>query len=450
MESLENGGFQPAGFRGWPVLVAGSGLLLAGLVGFSQTVAALAYLLQGVFLIYFVRHLGFAIGAMAACPRDRELAGPAESEYRPRVSVVVACHNEESVVQQLVESLLRLDYPAELLQIVIVDDGSTDRTAQLLAELSRLSPAITPIHRPTGAGGGKPGALNYARHILDGEIEVVFDADHRPRPDVIRRLVRHFESPVVGAVQGRCRISNGDDTLLARLVELDYLAGYLVNEYGRQSMFCLPASGGANCAVRLSVLDAVGGWNAGSVTEDTDLTLRLLLSGWRTRYDVTAVDEEEGVVSFRRFWHQRYRWARGHQQAFRDYRGHVWRSTRLSLMEKVESTLFLYSFHLPVLSAGGLVLIALWALGLAHIPAPADLFVFWTLLFVGSLLEMGAGLVISRASRSNVWALFYFLPVLLVAMAVAGKAFIDQMLRRPYRWVKTARAGDCQLAGSTR
>ena len=107
---------------------------------------------------------------------------------------------------------------------------------------------------------------------------------------------------------------------LARSIAIDYFSGYLVNEYGRQALFELPAYGGANCAVRASTLRRLGGWNTESVTEDTDLTLRVVMLGDRVRYDITAVDTEEGATTLGRFITQRYRWARGHQQVWRDYR----------------------------------------------------------------------------------------------------------------------------------
>jgi 1,2-diacylglycerol 3-beta-glucosyltransferase len=275
-----------------------------------------------------------------------------------------------------------------------------------------------------------------------GEIVVVFDADHRPRPDVLRRLVRHFEDPAVGAVQGRCEILNAGDSPLTNVVAVDYLAGYLVNEYGRQSLFQLPAYGGANCAARASSLRAVGGWNPQSVTEDTDLTLRLVLRGERVRYDVSAVDGEEGVVTLRRYWRQRYRWARGHQQAWREFRHAVWTSRRLSWSEKFETTLFLLAFHVPVVSMIGLAIVAVWFTGLAHPPAALGTFVLWTLLFLGPLLELGSGLLIARADRRQAVVLALFLPLFFVSIALCTKAWIDGVLGRRYSWVKTARAAD--------
>jgi cellulose synthase/poly-beta-1,6-N-acetylglucosamine synthase-like glycosyltransferase len=284
---------------------------------------------------------------------------------------------------------------------------------------------------------------------VTGDIVVVFDADHRPHADVLRRLVRHFADPTVAAVQGRCVINNAGDSLLTHLVAIDYTAGYLVNEYGRQAVFGLPAYGGANCAVRTSVLRAVGGWNPMSVTEDTDLTLRLLLGGYRVRYDVRAVDREEGVVTLGAYWRQRYRWSRGHQQAWRDFHRKVWASPHLSLTQKVETAMFLFAFHLPVVSAFSLVFLGLSFGGMVQPPLGSlALYFFSLLMLLGPLLELGTGLLLSSAPGSEARYLILFLPLFLVSIALCSKSWVDGICGRDYRWVKTSRSGDVRSMAS--
>ncbi len=423
-------------------LIGGAGVvfLALALFGLAAVVSVLAVVIQLVFIAYFLRHLAFAMAAFRSAPSD--LSAPLlATTFMPSVSVLVACRNELAVIHQLVDGLVALEYPPHLRQIVIVDDASTDGMAAELDRMAMEEP-ITVIHRPAGSGGGKPGALNDGLAFATGDVVIVFDADHRPHADVVRRLVRHFEDPAVGAVQGRCEISNTADSPLTQLIGIDYLAGYLVNEYGRQAMYNLPAYGGANCAVRASTLKAIGGWNTASVTEDTDLTMRVLLSGQRVRFDVSAVDEEEGVTTVGRYWNQRYRWARGHQQVWRDYRLPIWRSPRLSLGQKVESTMFLLAFHLPVISAVGLLLAFTWLGGLAAPPFQVDLFILWMLLFLGPLVELGGGLLLKQADRRWAMSLFYFLPLFFVSIALCTKAWLDGVLARDYAWVKTQRSRD--------
>lgn len=427
----------------WRALIwGGAAIAVAGVVGLDRAVAAVAVVAELVFVLFFLRHFAFAVSALQSAPADLHAPPPDDPTFLPEVSVLVACKNEESVVEGMVASLLALDYPRDRLQLVVIDDASDDRTPELLDALVRRHSRLACVHRPVGGVGGKSAALNDALPVATGEVIVVFDADHHPEPQTVRRLVAHFRDPQVDAVQGRCRIRNEDDSPLARLIAIDYMAGYLVNEYGRQSLFELPAYGGANCAVRAKSLRAAGGWNPNTVTEDTDLTLRLLLARGRVRYDVNAVDHEEGVVTLGRFWRQRYRWARGHQQVCRDYRGDVLRSKHLSRWQKLETMMFLYVFHLPVVSAVGLVVVALWTLGLAQAPSAVNAAAFWTLLFLGPLLELGVGLLVAGATRAHVRALAYFLPLFFVSIALCTKAWIDGVLNRPYGWVKTQRSAD--------
>jgi len=393
-----------------------------------------------VFAVYFFRHLGFAVSAARWAGTDLLAPDVDLDGYTPSVAVLVGCKNEELVVDAMMTALLGMHYPPDKLTVVVVDDGSDDGTGAKLDARAAVEPRLRVLHRPPNAGGGKSGALNEALETVDAEIVLVFDADHEPEPNALKRLVRHFRDPSVGAVMGRCVIRNGEESSMATTVFVDFLSGYLVNEYGRQALFELPAYGGANCAVRMSTLRALGGWNPETVTEDTDLTLRVLLSGQRVRYDVSAIDYEEAVVTARRFWTQRYRWARGHQKCFRDYLGPTLRSRHLSLVEKCESVLFLLSYHVPVLSGLGLLLAVLRAFDIGDEPA-VGILPLSMLLFVGPLAELTVGLLVGRVERRAAWSLLGFIPAFALSIWITSRAYLDGMLGRQYSWVKTSRTG---------
>jgi cellulose synthase/poly-beta-1,6-N-acetylglucosamine synthase-like glycosyltransferase len=426
-----------------------AGVLLVALVGVERALLFLVVAMNVVFLVFFLRHIAFAAAALRWAQADLYSPVDLGVAYQPNVSLLVPCHNEELVVTGLVNGLAALHYPRARLEILFVDDGSTDRTGALLDRLTSMHRHMRVVHRPIGAGGGKSGALNEAARRARGEILVVFDADHIPRRDAVDRLVRHFIDERVCAVQGRCLIRNSVHSRLARSIAIDYFSGYLVNEYGRQALFELPAYGGANCAVRASTLRELGGWNERSVTEDTDLTMRVALAGGRIRYDITAVDTEEGAVTIGRFIRQRYRWARGHQQVWRDYRGRVWRSPHLSLVEKVETTLFLLVYHVPVLCSATLVMLLLRGLGIGPHITLFELLPLAALLFAGPFCELAAGLLVGRAPRRSAWSVGWMTPLFLVFMVVCTRAWIDGLLGRPYSWVKTTRSAWTALPTAT-
>jgi cellulose synthase/poly-beta-1,6-N-acetylglucosamine synthase-like glycosyltransferase len=439
----EQAGSRPAGSVRGLLFLVGYALAFAAaaaLFGLDRSLGILAGGLNVVFAAYFCRHLAFAVAAARWAGSDLLAPDVDLQGYTPSVAVLVGCKNEELVVDGLIAALLALDYPREQLAIVIVDDGSDDGTGARLDAHAAVEPRLRVLHRRPGAGGGKSGALNDALALVDAEIALVFDADHEPDPTALRRLVRHFRDPAVGAVMGRCVIRNGRDSTMATTVFVDFLSGYLVNEYGRQALFELPAYGGANCAVRISTLRGLGGWNVDTVTEDTDLTLRVLLAGQRVRFDISAVDYEEAVVSARRFWKQRYRWARGHQKAFRDYWRPMLRSPYLSLVEKAETVMFLLVYHVPVLTGIGLVLTVLRAFGIGDQPV-VGLLPLSMLLFVGPLAELSVGLMVGRVERRAAWQLLGFLPSFALSIWITSRAYLDGMLGRPYTWVKTSRTG---------
>lgn len=431
----------------WLFLLA----IVAGLpaaLGVRDAIIAGTLALDAVYLIFFLRHAAFAAAAMRWASRDIYEAAPVADVYRPSVTVLVACHNEELTVGSLVRGLAALHYPNRLLQVVLVDDGSTDDTPALLDQLTAHYPNMSVIHRPIGSPGGKSGALNEGALAATGEILVVFDADHIPRRNVISALVRHFRDPRVGAVQGRCVIRNSVQSKLARSVAIDYFSGYLVNEYGRQALFGLPAYGGANCAVRAETLRSLGGWNTESVTEDTDLTLRLILSGKQLRYDINAVDTEEAATTLRRFLSQRYRWARGHQKVWRDYRWAVLRSPYLTFSQKVETVLFLLVYHVPVLCFATLILTALRIAGIGPHVTVFEMLPLAALMFVGPFCELASGLLVGRAPRRAIWSVVWLTPLFFATMYVSTKAWVDGILGRQYRWVKTQRSSWNALHGS--
>lgn len=408
--------------------------------GVDLTLGAIATALNAIFLVFFLRHFAFAVAAAKWADNDLEAPLIDPKGYEPTVAVFVGCKDEELVVDKMVEALLELEYNPDKLTLVVVDDGSTDRTGEILDDWAARDSRLKVLHRPPGAGGGKSGALNDALAMVDPEVCVVFDADHQPDPTAARRLVRHFRDPEVGAVMGRCVIRNGEESALASTIFVDYLSGYLVNEYGRQALFELPAYGGANCAVRASTLKALGGWNPDTVTEDTDLTLRVLASGQRVRFDPTAVDFEEAVVSAQRFWKQRYRWARGHQKCLRDYGRLLLTSPHLSVSERLETLMFLMVYHIPVLCGLGLALTLIRAFGYGSIPA-LDMLPISMLLFVGPLTELSVGLLLGRTERRSAWTLLGFLVNFALSIFISTQAYFDGMIGRAYSWTKTARSG---------
>ena len=152
----------------WTLLgMAGIFLIAVGVFGADVVCLTIVSGLAVLFIVFLLRHMAFACSAMSTARGDMRSLGSFDYGYRPRVSVLVPCRNEELVLEGLVKCLLAFDYPADLLEIMVVNDGSDDATASILDELARRDSRVRAIHRPPGAPGGKSGALNRGARRRD-------------------------------------------------------------------------------------------------------------------------------------------------------------------------------------------------------------------------------------------------------------------------------------------
>ncbi|MBF2004262.1 MAG: glycosyltransferase family 2 protein [Chlorogloeopsis fritschii C42_A2020_084] len=236
----------------------------------------------------------------------------------PYVSVLVAAKNEEAVIDKLVRNLCSLEYPEDKYEVWIVDDKSSDRTPQLLAELAQEYHNLRVLQRPVGAGGGKSGALNQVLPLTKGDILAVFDADAQVPKDMLLQVIPLFQRENLGAVQVRKAIANAEENFWTK----GQMAEMAVDAYIQQQRTALGGIGelrGNGQFVRRKALAGCGGWNEETITDDLDLTLRLHLTNWNIDCVFHPAVEEEGVTSAIALWHQRNRWAEGGYQRYLDY-----------------------------------------------------------------------------------------------------------------------------------
>ncbi|MCS7060774.1 MAG: glycosyltransferase [Anaerolineae bacterium] len=292
---------------------------------------------QGVLFVLFLRsHLSRSRSPCASESRqsqpDQSLNASISDGRWPCVTVQAPLYNEQFVAQRLIEALCRLDYPAELLQIQVLDDSTDDtaRIAQAAVEAGRAAGVpIELIHRDHRAGF-KSGALAHALPLARGEFIVLFDADFIPPPDFLRRVLAPggpFDDPEVGFVQTRWGYLDRDTAPLKRAQALLLDMHFGVDQPARSS-WRLPMNFNGSAGVwRRACIDAVGGWQSDTLTEDLDLSYRAQLAGWRGVYRLDLVSPGElpaSVISFKR---QQARWARGTAQCLRKLAGRVMRSS---------------------------------------------------------------------------------------------------------------------------
>lgn len=236
----------------------------------------------------------------------------------PYVSVLVSAKNEEAVISNLVNNLCSLEYPQERYEVWIVDDNSTDKTPELLAELRQKYHNLKVLRRGTLSSGGKSGALNQVLHLSQGEVIAVFDADAQVPSDLLMRVIPLFQRENVGAVQVRKAIANHSENFWTQ----GQMSEMALDTFFQQQRTAIGGVGelrGNGQFVRREALMSCGGWNEETITDDLDLTFRLHLSKWDIDCLFHPAVEEEGVTNALALWHQRNRWAEGGYQRYLDY-----------------------------------------------------------------------------------------------------------------------------------
>jgi len=234
-------------------------------------------------------------------------------EGLPSVSVLVPARDEEKVVGDIIRSLSELRYPRDRLEILIINDGSRDRTAEIVRRAARADGRIRLVDvTASRAGRGKGGALNAGLREAAHDLIAVYDADNRPEPDSLRRLCRALEKdPRAAAVTGKFRAYNRGVNWLTRMINLETLAFQWIIQAGRWFFFRIAFLSGTNFVIRRDVLEAVGGWEESSLVEDAELTFRIYAAGWTVRLMPSSVTWEQEPEKLATWVRQRTRWARG-------------------------------------------------------------------------------------------------------------------------------------------
>ncbi len=275
----------------------------------------------------------------------------------PLVTVQLAVFNEENVVGRLIDAVAELDWPADRLEVQLLDDSTDDTPRVAAPHLERLrSMGIAVDHvRRTDRTGFKAGALQHGLDRATGELLALFDADFVPPPDFLRRAVGRFDDPEVACVQGRWTHLNRDFSWLTRAQALAIDAHFGVEQAAREAAgWLLNFNGTAGLWRRRAIAEA-GGWSSDTLTEDLDLSYRVQLRGWRIAFDPTLGCPAELPTALGAFKAQQRRWATGSIQAARKLLPAVWRAP-LPFGTKVHATMHLthYAVH-PLMAAVALL-----------------------------------------------------------------------------------------------
>jgi cellulose synthase/poly-beta-1,6-N-acetylglucosamine synthase-like glycosyltransferase len=338
-------------------------------------------------------------------------------EPQPSLTVLIPAHNEESVIVQTVASVLASE-GVEHLQVIVINDGSTDKTGPLLDEHFSSDPRVHIIHQ---VNRGKSASLSLAISQADTEIVITIDADTEIEPDAIAKLLRHFSDPTLGAVAGNVKVGNRS-RWLTRWQALEYITSQNMEKRAFDLLNCITVVPGALGAWRKKAIEAAGGITADTVAEDADLTIAIRRLGWRVSYDEEAIAWTEAPETPGALIRQRFRWTFGTLQTFWKHRDTLLRPQYGTLGFIALPNIFIFQLILPLISPiidllflGSVVI---WALEKMHVSwlftlrATNDDLIRSVLFFIGFLLIDVLTCVLAFAlERKEDWTLLF--PVLL-------------------------------------
>ena len=358
-----------------------------------------------------------------ASPLRRPPSGP--------VTVVVPAYNERECIEATVASLAASTHPIE---IVVVDDGSTDGTAELIEDLGLANLRVI-----RQANAGKAAALNTGIAVARHDIVVLIDGDTVFEPGTVAALVGPFADGAVGAVSGNARVANRSG-VLARLQNIEYVIGFNIDRRVQDSWGVVTTVPGAVGAFRARALQAVGGVSADTLAEDTDLAIALGRAGWRVVYEPTARAWTEAPATLGQLWRQRYRWSYGIMQSLWKHRHAVVEGGASGHMGRVGLGLTaLFQIVMPLLAPMADIYLVYGVVFLDPIVTAAT----WGGVLIAALLLGTVAFRLEGEPMRSLWLLpaqqlvyrqlMYAVLIQSLATAVAGIAL---------RWQKIPRVGD--------
>ena len=433
------------------------------LVGFDRIAFTVLDLGENVLTFGFLAAIVLAlmrvawVVPLAFAGRRRARRTVFDPAFRPPVSVMIAAFNEAAVIERTVSAALASDWPE--LEVIVVDDGSTDGTGAIVEQAFKDEPRVRFIRQENT---GKAGALNVAIAAARFDILVGFDADTQVEPDAIGLLVRHFAEADVAAVAGNVKVGNRVN-MLTVWQSIEYITSQNLDRRAYSVLNGVVVVPGAIGAWRKTAVLAVGGYVRDTLAEDMDLTVRLRRAGWRNTAEVAAVGWTEAPERFGPFLRQRFRWAYGSLQVLWKHRGALGRHGWFGRLVLPSQWLFGIVFQILGPLVDLRLLYALLAVALSWVGAQPDFNplpqlarilaqtgFFYGLFFLVELAVSLAAFRLDDEDMKQLWWLFWQRFVYRQTMYyVLWRAVIGAMKGKRQSWGKLQRTGTVSLERRT-
>jgi cellulose synthase/poly-beta-1,6-N-acetylglucosamine synthase-like glycosyltransferase len=361
----------------------------------------------------------------------------------PSCSILIPAHNEEKVIAATIESMLKLEYPKDKLQIIVINDGSKDATKSIIEQYAVKDARVQLFDIPKGEGGkGKSRTLNLGIKQAKGDVIAIYDADNTPDKDSLRYLVAqlllHKE---LGAVIGKFRTVNKNATLLTRFINIETLSFQSMLQAGRWQMHGISTLPGTNFVMWHHIIKKLGGWDEEALTEDSELSIRIYEEGYKIKFIPYAITYEQEPQLWGTWIKQRMRWVRGNNYVVKKFWKEIlhFKSKRMAFDLLYTLSLY-YIFFVAVVFSDILFLVSLFQLVAISLPGP------YTFVWVTSLILFLFELFLSISydgedtpTNLAIIILMYFTYSQLWIYVVIKSVYQDLIQKEKHVWDKTVR-----------
>lgn len=361
----------------------------------------------------------------------------------PGVSILIPCHNEERVIAHTIRALLALDYPIGQIEIVVIDDGSTDRTGEIARTFDSVARVQVVVVPPEKSARGKSSALNYGIQFARHSLVAIYDADNVPDPGALRPLVSQLMSrPKLGATVGMYRAWNRHRSLITRFVNIESIAFQWILQAGRWMLLHVTTLPGTNFVIRRDLVQKLGGWDEQALTEDAELSIRIYQAGYQIQFVPSSVTWEQEPERLAHWFRQRRRWVRGSNYVFRKFAGSLLKTRPKRIgFELLYSLSLYYVFFLAVLISD--IMLILLATGVVQLSMAGPYGIIWIVAFVTFVLQLtiALGCEPGEDTLKNILlaCIMYFTYAQLWIPLVAAGFYDDFVVGRERKWDKTKR-----------
>jgi cellulose synthase/poly-beta-1,6-N-acetylglucosamine synthase-like glycosyltransferase len=457
----------PAAYIAWKLLARGR-LLRLGVcvgavvlaVGFAGAVLPIIWLLGlvivGMCALIFIIHVVLALPPLFRdVPTHRRLVGPLAEAT---VAVLIPARDEEHVIEACLDSVLASDHPAERLDVLVIDDGSIDTTAEVVSEYAATEPCIRLLVRPSASPRGKAAALNDGLRTANADFVCVLDADHQVSRNFFQTALIAFTDPRVACVQAVQIGRNWAQNWLTRLSALDFVSWQYCFLNSKSRAGLASVSFGSGCLFRTHALESIGGFDNDLATEDVDVSFRLYEAGYRVVFESGTYVTDELVSDVRSFVKQRYRWALGTAQAVPMHWRRLLTANHVTRRERVDVLFYLTlvtMMFVPYFMVATYALAALRSVGLSAtiVVLPVYVLLTWAPFLVGGLSARRGGFLVGASSIPGLvlsaGAMLCYYGLLMAPTSL--KAFIDHfVVRGQPRTEKAVHHGSPTAIGASR